>query len=151
MKNNLVIILFLVLIFATIGLKIAKLDKDTSSDGAKYVTVQLNTVDLKLKVLDTDTLRIKGLSDSISLPENEGMLFVFDRPGYHGIWMKDMKYPIDIAWLDQFRKVIHIERNVSPDTYPQVFLPPTEDVYVIEVNSNFLEKHGIKIGDEINF
>lgn len=141
----------MVLVLIAGVIKIAKLDKNSASSVAKYVTLQLNTADLKLKVLDTDALRIKGLSDSVSLAENEGMLFVFDRPGYHGIWMKDMKYPIDIAWLDQFRKVIHIERNVSPDTYPQVFLPPTEDVYVIEVNANFFEKHNIKIGDEINF
>jgi len=63
------------------------------------------------------------------------MLFVFENPGIHGIWMKDMKFPIDIIWLDKDMSVISKELNVSPDTYPQVFYPSREAYYVLEVKA----------------
>lgn len=150
MKKNISIILFVVLVVTAIGLKLAGLDKKPTSE-SDFVNVSLANSTLKLKVLDTDALRIKGLSGTARLAPDEGMLFVFDQPGYHGIWMKDMNYPIDIVWLDQFKKIIYIEKNISPDTYPQVFIPTTEDMYVVEVNAGFLDTHNIKIGDELKF
>ena len=45
--------------------------------------------------------RALGLMFRPSLPEDKGMLFVFEYSDFHGIWMKNCKFPIDIVWLDE--------------------------------------------------
>ena len=61
--------------------------------------VKLGSGVFSLTVADTEASRIQGLSGTPSLSPNGGMLFDFEADGAHGIWMKDMKYPIDIVWL----------------------------------------------------
>jgi len=106
---------------------------------------------LKLIVLDTEEKRVKGLSGMESLPDDKGMLFIFDKPDYYGIWMKDMNFSIDIIWFDEKFQVVDYISNVSPDTFPNVFRPKDEAKYVLEVNSGFIQKYGIKIDDQATF
>ncbi len=94
--------------------------------------------------------RIKGLSDTPYLPEHVVKLFVFDTPGKHSIWMKDMKYSIDILWVTEDGVVTHIETNVTPASYPDTFFEPTKPaLYVIETVAGFVDKHQIIVGDTV--
>ena len=88
-----------------------------------------------------------GLSGIRSLSSTSGMFFVFDKPDDYGFWMKDMKFPLDIIWLDQDFKIIHIEHDLSFATYPKVFLPGSLAKYVIEVNAGFADKFSLAIGE----
>lgn len=103
------------------------------------------------RVADTESSRQQGLSGTKPLEENEAMLFVYDYPTRPGIWMKDMNYSIDIVWLDASKKVIYIERDVSPETYPRVFLPQSDAQYVIELPAGFSQKHGLGLGQVVSF
>lgn len=103
---------------------------------------------VKIKIVDTVDSRQRGLSGTVSLPADEGLLFVFDAPDFHGIWMKDMNFSIDIIWLDETKRVVSIAEQISPDTYPQSFVPNQKALYVLEVNAGFVKKAGIKIGDQ---
>ncbi len=114
-------------------------------------TLKIGGVTINIMVANTDAERMQGLSGKDDLAENEGMLFVFDNEGYYGFWMKDMNFPIDMAWLDKNKKIIHVESNVSPATYPQVFNPPAPSLYVLETSAGFLGKNNIKIGDIVAF
>jgi uncharacterized membrane protein (UPF0127 family) len=100
-------------------------------------------------VADSIAERIKGLSDTPYLPDGVVKLFAFGASGDHSIWMKDMNYPIDIIWVNESGTIIHRKENVSPDTFPESFSPPKPAFYVIEANAGFVEKNGIKIGDEV--
>ena len=102
-------------------------------------------------VVDTEEQRMQGLSEKGFLPSGMSMLFVFDKPDTYGIWMKDMNFPLDIVWLDKDKKIIYTLSHVDPSTYPHVFYPPTEALYVLEVRSGFLENQGIKVGDMFYF
>jgi uncharacterized membrane protein (UPF0127 family) len=86
-----------------------------------------------LEVVDTAAKREQGLSNRPILEENTGMLFLFEQSDYHGIWMKDMNFAIDILWLTRENQVIHIMNSVQPDTYPEVFLPPKKAQKIIEL------------------
>jgi uncharacterized protein len=57
----------------------------------------------------TDEDQIKGLSIKDQMNENEGMLFVYDKPSRQSFWMKDMRFPID--WLNGTGSVVHTEEN----------------------------------------
>jgi len=114
-------------------------------------TLKIGETVLNIEVANTNAARIKGFSGRNSIRDEEGLLFVFDEEGYYGIWMKDMNFAIDIAWLDKDKKIIHIESSVEPDTYPKIFNSPTPALYVLEAKANFFEKNKIKIGETIKF
>jgi uncharacterized protein len=101
-------------------------------------------------VADTETARARGLSDFAALGPSEAMLFVFPNPGNWGIWMKDMGFAIDILWLDSDLKIISIEEEVSPETYPKIFFPSAPASYVIELPAGIFSSTGAKAGDTVS-
>ncbi|MEK7464006.1 MAG: DUF192 domain-containing protein [Patescibacteria group bacterium] len=106
---------------------------------------------IELTVVATSESRTRGLGGTDSLPADSAMLFVFDDPDKYGIWMKDMKFPIDIFWLDDKGKIVHVEKDVSPDSYPKVFFPPEKTLYILEANSGFAQKNALVTGKFLNF
>ncbi len=102
---------------------------------------------IKIEVADSKSEREKGLSDAEYIDNDHGMYFIFDEPDYHGIWMKNMKFPIDIIWISEGQQVVHIEQAVSPKTFPKVFEPKKPAKFVLEVDSGFVRRNGIKLGD----
>ena len=102
-------------------------------------------------VADSSAERSKGLSGTSDLAPNQGMLFVFPQDGEHGMWMKDMKYPIDIIWLSSDKKVVDIEANAAPSSYPNVFTPSGSARYVLEVPGGFAASANIRIGVQADF
>ncbi len=78
------------------------------------------------------------------------MLFVFDKPGRYGFWMYGMKFPLDIIWIEESLRIVHIVENAQPcSNICETYEPPAEALYVIEVNAGFVEKYGLKVGDVV--
>lgn len=115
------------------------------------IDISIKGAPFKAIVRDTPTTRAMGLSGRESLKENDAMLFAFPNVGTWGIWMKDMKFSIDILWLDRDRAIVHIEKNVSPESYPTIFFPKSESLYVIELGAGIVDKIGASVGDKILF
>lgn len=113
------------------------------------VPLTIGSVTVEASVADTLAKRIKGLSDTPFLPENVVKLFAFGVPGNHSIWMKDMNYALDILWAAEGGEIVHIEQNVSPDTFPSSFSSPEPAWFVVEANAGFVAQHGIVVGDEV--
>jgi uncharacterized membrane protein (UPF0127 family) len=97
-------------------------------------------------VADTTYTMNKGYSGHPPISHNEGMIFVFPENDKHGFWMKDMLFPIDILWLDAEGTIVHIEHNVTPETYPTVFRSPKAARFVLETNAYYTDTFGITIG-----
>ncbi len=100
---------------------------------------------------DTEEKRIKGLSGKAFLPSNTSMIFEFDTPDTYGIWMKDMLFPIDIIWLDKNKMIVNLISNADPESYPHVYYPPKDSLYVLETRAGLIKDKGLKLGDEILF
>lgn len=113
------------------------------------VGITIGGVPVEASVADTLPTRIKGLSDTPFLPEHVVKLFAFGVAGPHSIWMKDMNYAIDILWVDKEGEIVHIEPDVSPDTFPSSFSSPVPAWYVIEANAGFTASNTIAVGDEV--
>jgi uncharacterized protein len=84
------------------------------------------------------------------------MLFVFDTAREHSFWMKNMKFPIDIIWLNSDKTVVHIEHNLQPcsfDTFCTTYKPDNNNnsLYVLETVAGFAEKHDIIEGTIVEF
>jgi len=93
----------------------------------------------------------RGLSLHIPLLDNQGMLFVFPKEDIHRFWMKDMTFSIDIVWIDSKLKIVGIEKNISPDTYPKTFSPETKSRYVLEIPAGQADFLSLKVGQSVEF
>jgi uncharacterized protein len=111
------------------------------------VPITLGNVSLNAIVADTEEKRIKGLSGRKSLSSKQAMLFIFDKPDRYGIWMRDMTFPIDIVWIDQNMRVITVVSRAQPDSFPNVFEPTDDALYIVELKAGFADENNINIGD----
>jgi uncharacterized membrane protein (UPF0127 family) len=112
-------------------------------------TIYLGSKALNVTIADEPEERIQGLSGVTSLTDFNGKLFIFDTDEKHGIWMKDMLFPIDIIWIDKNLMVIDIAENVDPSTYPRVYAPKNSARFALEVNAFFVSTTKIAIGDRL--
>jgi uncharacterized membrane protein (UPF0127 family) len=126
----------------------------SGSNGYRQVNVIVNGVVLVADIAATDEQRSKGLSVKDGLAENEAMLFVLDNEGEHTFWMKNMKFPIDIIWIDTDKTVVHIEHNLQPcssELFCPTYKPNDESLYVLETVGGFAERHDIVKGTIVEF
>lgn len=92
--------------------------------------------------------KICGLSHRQNLSHSGGMLFEFGkRADTHGLWMKNMNFAIDIIWLDEDFRVVDIDANVTPGSFPEVFRPRSPALFALEVREGFSEQHKVREGD----
>lgn len=112
--------------------------------------VELQSGCFELERAITNEQRILGLSNRDSLPSSSGMLFVFEDVEEQCFWMKDMKFNIDMIWLNQDKEILKIENNVAPRTYPETFCQ-ADTKYVLEFNSGTASANGLKVGSTLQF
>lgn len=87
----------------------------------------------------------RGLSGRESLDRNKAMVFKYPKVEQRCFWMKDMKFAIDIVWLDAGRKVTAIERNVQPSSYPESFCHDGQTI--VEFAAGTAERLPLYTGD----
>lgn len=102
----------------------------------------------KIERADNAQERAQGLSGRASLGQDSAMLFVFDQNDSRCFWMKDVRFGIDMIFIDQDFTVNKIEKNVLPETYPKYFCSDGTK-YVIEVNQGTSELVGLQSGDRV--
>ncbi len=145
MKNRKIAVLVLIIV-AVFGLIIFILSNFTYSS---RVTVAGRTYEVE--VAETKYFLEKGLSGHAPLKSNQGMFFVFEKADNYGFWMKDMTFTIDIIWIGPNFRVTHVEKSVSPNTYPKIFYPEAPSMYVLEIAGGQSEQINLKNGDLVKF
>lgn len=117
----------------------------------KRAELKVGEVVITVEVADTIGKRERGLARRKLMPPDEGMYFPLGLPARHTFWMKDMRFPLDFIWIREGR-VVDITENVPYPVadHPPVSVRPREPVTaVLEVNTDFTEKHGVQIGDPV--
>lgn len=109
----------------------------------------VNTTAISVELAESREQQEKGLSGRTSLPEDRGLAYLLAKPDFYTFWMKNMKFPIDIIWVDKNQKIIDITHNLTPDSYPRIFQPVKPAQIILEVNAGFAKKNGINIGDPV--
>jgi uncharacterized protein len=102
---------------------------------------------LRVEVADTDESRRTGLMHRRSMAESQGMLFVYEEPGLHAMWMKNTLIPLSVAFIDRDGRIINIE-DMAPQTL-DTHGARAEASYSLEVNLGWFAKRGIKPGDRV--
>lgn len=105
--------------------------------------IEIHNKKYQVKIAESEADKIKGLQGVKQLPENEGMLFVYDEPQTVGFWMKDTKIPLDIIFINDDCEVISIYKG---QPYNENIAEEDNVKYVLELNQN----SGVKKGDELD-
>ncbi len=128
-----------------------RLNHNCSEPYRHDLTLLIDNQPVKAEDVKTPADRDKGLGGRKCIGRDQAMLFEFDKPGSYQFWMKDMKFPIDMIWLDSSRQVVTIAPNVDPSTYPQTFVSDTPAMYVLELRSGEATHLHIRNGQTITW
>ncbi len=105
---------------------------------------------IDIEIADNAYEREKGLMHRHNLPDNAGMLFVFERPEPRSFWMRNTYISLDIIFADGKKQIISIHRKAKPLSYAPI-ASKKKTKYAVEVNEGFCDRNGISIGDFIEF
>lgn len=148
-KNNIIYIAAVVIIcVAGLSAWFLPLHAPTNT-GLVFKTIKIGEMVIRGEVAATPKQQIQGLSDRNFLATSTGMFFVFDYSARWGIWMKDMRFPIDVLWITDDLKVGDIVENMLPSSYPNDYLPKTLVRYVLEVPAGTVKNYGIVVGQDV--
>jgi uncharacterized protein len=101
-----------------------------------------------IEVMASDQERALGLMFRRSLPENSGMLFIYDPPQPATMWMKNTLIPLDMVFISADARVHRIESNAEP--FSETLIPSNGDVVgVLELNGGEAGKIGLRRGDKV--
>lgn len=142
---------FLLLFIAVIAIAIVA-GAAISRYQARPVQMRVGGHKYTLEVARSDAQRRRGLGGRASMPADRGMLFAYDKSGRYCYWMKDMQFPLDIIWLDADKRIIKLEVNLSPETYPASYCSDGNNArYVIELNAGQASANGLRAGSRLDF
>jgi hypothetical protein len=108
---------------------------------------------LRLELAVTPEEVAQGLMFRPSLPEDHGMLFLFEVERVPSFWMKHTMIPLDLLFLDRGGAIVDIVENAQPcaaEPCPQ-YVPSRAVSAVLEVGAGTAARHGLTAGDTIAF
>src|SRR3989304_3097986 len=138
------------------GKDISSEDTKTVVEKAKKKEIKIADKTLTVEVADTPALQTLGLSGHAPISDEEGMIFIFASDSIPHFWMKEMLFPLDMIWIDNKGIIADIDKNVpKPSLDTQNTTLPTYSStqpirYVLEVNTGFSDKYGVKLGDSVD-
>jgi uncharacterized protein len=110
---------------------------------------------IQAEIADTPQKRATGLMYRDHLKKDHGMMFFFDQAQEWTFWMKNTLIALDLIWMDEKKRVIHIERNVpictrTDDSCPQ-YRPNDGALYVLEIAAGTVDGLKIEKGSKLQF
>ena len=125
--------------------------------GSEGFEVHIGGLVVEAEVASTAEERSQGLSGRSSLPDDGGMLFVFQEEGQPGFWMRAMRFPLDFIWISRDGRVVDLTEDVPPpepgvpDEELPFYRPDAPVLYVLEVNAGVIRQSGVQVGDVVTF
>ncbi len=120
----------------------------------KTPTVAINNRIFELKVAESQKEKEIGLSATKSLQENQGMIFMFDKPDYYPFWMKNMTIPIDIIYINNDKIVTIIDNALPPKNQDEkltIYTPLEASNRVLEIKAGLSKTYNFKKGDNVRY
>ena len=157
MSLNKLIIIFGVILVIFAGVVFFQFSTKPGRNSASKVSgpsVTVNKHTFKIELAKTPKEQQLGLSGRDSLPEDQGMLFIFEKSDFYNFWMKEMRFPLDIIFIKD-DKVVSIAKNAQPpkndSENPAILKPEGMINKVLEINAGLSDQDKIKKGDTIKF
>jgi len=150
-KINKKIGLLILLVSAAVGVYLLqKQPKEFSAAGLKIITLSINGYKFKTEVAQEPNQRSQGLSGRDFLCQECALLFVFEQKDRYSFWMKEMKFDLDILWLDGDR-IVQIDKYVPYLNGSGETRRPQDAINrVLEINAGESDRLNIKEGDKVD-
>lgn len=106
-----------------------------------------------VEIAADDATREQGLMYRDHLPPDTGMIFLFPQSGDYPFWMKNTLIPLDMIWIDDQKRIVHVARDVPPckaDPCPS-YPPGGTARYVLELAAGVAARHGLQNGQTLRF
>jgi uncharacterized protein len=107
-------------------------------------------VTVRSAVADDDNSRSEGLMNVQNMPEDAGMIFIFDDEAPRSFWMANTPLSLDLLFVNSEMEIVRIHRNTSPYSHENI-VSETPAMYVVEVNAGFTLNHDIREGMMIEY
>jgi uncharacterized membrane protein (UPF0127 family) len=104
-----------------------------------------------VEIASSEADRVSGLSNRKILFNKTGLLFAFDKMSTQSFWMKDTLIPIDMVFFDNNWKIVEIDSNLQPNSFPKTFGGDLKSQYVLEINAGEANIYGLEVGDQAIF
>lgn len=128
------------------------LQKNEAIGGLTDVVLPNRSV-IHVKIANTPQTRIQGLSGVPALDYFDGMLFIFEAEHRAGFWMIEMKFPLDIIYLNKNKEIVEIHRNVLPckdkNNCPIITAADENVQFVLEVAAGEAARQSLAIGQSL--
>jgi uncharacterized protein len=115
---------------------------------ALLIELRIGEHRLTAEVANTEAARRHGLMFRESLPENHGMLFVWDTPARYAMWMLNTPLPLSVAFIDAHGHIVNIE-DMQPDT-TRTHQAAAPVIYALEMEQGWFAARGVRAGDRIS-
>jgi hypothetical protein len=110
---------------------------------------------ISAEIADSFAKQMVGLMYREGIGKNEGMLFPLKIQGKStaAVIMVNMRFGIDIVWMDGKRRIIDIAKNAKPSSsiFSRSYAPKSKSKYVLELKAGTTERLGIRTGEKMNF
>ena len=119
--------------------------------GRELVSVKIADTLYRCEAVRTPAAQKRGLSGRATFAPYDCMLFFMDTSAKHGFWMKDMRFPIDIIWI-QDREIVDISARLpvpEPGKTLETYIPRKPANIVMEVPAGFAQENGLHWGQEL--
>jgi len=103
---------------------------------------------IRAEVANTDATRRIGLMLRQSLPDNNGMLFIFEMPDLQCFWMRNTLLPLSIAFIADDGTIVNIA-DMAPQT-DDAHCSTQPVRYALEMSQGWFAAHGIQAGNRIS-
>ncbi|WP_238944095.1 DUF192 domain-containing protein [Allofranklinella schreckenbergeri] len=99
------------------------------------------------QIASTPTQRQVGLMFRASMPAQEGMLFVFERPAVQCFWMKNTWLPLTAAFIDEQGVIVNLADMQPMTTDSHCSEKPVR--YVLEMNQGWFAQRNLGPGSKL--
>ncbi len=102
---------------------------------------------IEAEVAATEPSREVGLMHRKAMPPQHGMLFVFDGPGRHCMWMRNTLLPLAVAFMDERGRIINVEEMAPQTDDNHCAAKPAK--FALEMNGGWFKMRGFGAGTTI--
>ena len=111
---------------------------------------------VRCEVMATPQDMARGMMFRDSLAEDRGMLFLHNQPGPYRYWMYNVRIPLDMIWMDANRRIVELAADAQPCTEEdpnrcRAYGGAAMAIIVLELPAGSIEKHGLKVGQQLRF
>ncbi len=148
-KKRIIMMVLLAVLLMSVSLFLVQRD-----DEKRIIITFPNGTEIEAEVADTPEKLLFGLAFQQALPSNGGMIYIFESTGPHRVTTKAYRFPVDMIWVDESRRIVSLAESVPPcqeATCPWHGSTSETVRYLIQTEAGFVKRQALAVGGELKY